>query len=78
MISKQKLLQWIEEKKYVYKHDPGTMPDEDWHYCDGAMKILGMIERAADLGYFDAEEEEPGPRFNMDANGNLTLVDNGE
>lgn len=55
MIDKAKLLQWIEKKRFVYTAVPGTMPDEDWHYCDGAMKILSLLNLAVNSDEFDGE-----------------------
>jgi hypothetical protein len=33
-----------------------------------------IMDRARKLAFLQAEEEEPRPRFNMDANGNLTRI----
>jgi hypothetical protein len=33
-----------------------------------------VMDRARKLAFLQAEEEEPGPRFRMDANGNLERI----
>lgn len=76
MIDKQKLLQWIEQRKEVYEpHEEDTQ--EYRHMYKGMLKMLNQLNREIDLGNLDTEEE-PGPRFNMDENGNLTLIEDGE
>lgn len=56
MISKQKILQWIEDKKYVYS---GPYSD-NWEAkrCIGSLNILSMMERDIELGEFVVDNGE--------------------
>jgi hypothetical protein len=56
-ISKQKLLQWVEDKKYVYSAPELDDSPEEIAKWSGCMKMLNMIERMVELGEFKQEEE---------------------
>jgi hypothetical protein len=59
MIDEKKLLQWIEDKKYVFAAGPGDFDDyEDYVKCQGSLKVLGMIERDIELGEFVVDNGE--------------------
>lgn len=56
MIDEQKLLQWIEDKKYVFEITDGCLPYEDeYKHCQGALKVLSLLDRAIELGEFKEE-----------------------
>lgn len=74
MIDKAKLLQWIEDKQYVFS--PSALDSElDAAQWKGSRNVLSMLERDIENYEFDTDEEEPGPRFRMDENGNLTRIE---
>ena len=57
MISEQKLLQWIENKKYVYSVGPEYFDDiEEVSMCNGARKALNQLRHALETGEFGVEE----------------------
>nr|WP_245856104.1 hypothetical protein [Paenibacillus rigui] len=37
--------------------------------------LQSIMDRARRMAFLSAEDEEPGPRFKMDANGNLTRIE---
>lgn len=60
MIDKQKLLHWIDDKKYVYsveEYDHAAAEDspEELAEWKGCMKMLNMIKRMIELGEFAHE-----------------------
>lgn len=57
MIDKQKLLTWIEDKKYVYggPYDDGESSDELQRY-QGVLMILRVLDQEIEWGRLDAEE----------------------
>ena len=73
MIDKQMLLTWISDKNFVYSGPYAN--DVEENRCKGALKILSMLEISVAAGRLEACEDEPGPRFKMDAVGNLALVE---
>lgn len=53
-IDKQKLLQWIEEKKFVYSVEDGD--SEDYRRMHkGMLKIMTMLERDIEIGWIDTK-----------------------
>ena len=61
MIDKQKLLQWIEDKKYVfavedYDHRSADDSPEEIAEWKGCMKILNALDMNITAGTFDVEE----------------------
>ncbi|MDQ0873768.1 hypothetical protein QFZ77_002427 [Paenibacillus sp. V4I3] len=56
MIDKQKLIKWIEDKKYVYTMDEELLESEEIALCKGAMKILNRLSWEISIGEFDVEE----------------------
>ena len=55
MINKQKLLQWVEDKKYVYS--PSASDSElDAAEWKGSRNVLFMLERDIENGEFVIEE----------------------
>ena len=56
MISKQKLLQWIESKKYVYGPPYDTVLSMT--KCKAALNALNMLEHQIELGEFVVDNGE--------------------
>lgn len=65
MIDKQKLLQWIEGKKYVFAVDEKNKYSIDYDTLTsyGCLKILNMIERDIELGELDEVEGNEHPEL---------------
>ncbi|MDR6555469.1 hypothetical protein J2736_006731 [Paenibacillus qinlingensis] len=57
MISKQKLLQWIEDKRHSFTGPYDTKDDE--MYCKGAKRVLARLEQVIELGEFEEEGSNP-------------------
>lgn len=74
MLSKQKLLQWIDGKLAIFERSDSDGEKEALLFL-GRRRMLYTLQRDIDSGWFDTDEEEPGPRFRMDANGNLTPIE---
>jgi prespore-specific regulator len=45
---------------------------------DDYSALIAIMDRARKLAFLVEEEEEDGPRFKMDANGNLTRIEQEE
>lgn len=56
MIDKQKLLDWISDKKYVYSVDPEYLDSStEIDFCMGAIRVLNMLQQQVKLGEFTEE-----------------------
>lgn len=81
MIDKQKLLQWIKDKRYVYEgpYEEDDTPLDIERYT-GSLTILSMLQTMVDKGWLDTDEDYTPdyydqPRFKMDEHGNLTRLE---
>ncbi|CAN7358292.1 hypothetical protein [Paenibacillus sp. LjRoot56] len=75
MADNQKLLTWIEDKRYVYSGPyEGNLP-LDIARWKGALKILDMLEGDLDLGEFNAvDDEKKRPRWTFEEESKLTSL----
>lgn len=56
MIDKAKLLQFIEDKKYVYSIDPEYLDTStEIDFCMGAIRVLNILKQQVELGEFEEE-----------------------
>ncbi|MNW10987.1 hypothetical protein D3C71_2083260 [compost metagenome] len=56
MISKQKLLQWVEDKRFVYSEPYEN--EEVENMCKQSLHILNALKRSIDLGEFVVDNGE--------------------
>ena len=57
-IDKQKLLSWINDKKYVYSVGQEYLDREEIDMCKGAVKVLNMINYYIELGEFETDDPD--------------------